>query len=101
MDDELFGQLTDSEKDSWQKLQNTLSSPGYVLIKRDLEEVYESLRATVFHAPSWEAYHRLLGQIEGLEHILSVEDRALMELSQAVMDRGGLSEDGGDIDAFA
>lgn len=87
MDDELWSQLTDSEKDAWKKIEATLSSPGYALISRDIKEVATGLEQLVFQCQSWEQYQRTLGALEALQLLLNVDVRAMQQLQQAALER--------------
>ena len=86
--DDLWEDLTDSEKEAWNQLQSTVTSPGWKLLARDLEnEVALRQEAILGGVSTWDQYVLLQGQVDGLRGALRAEDRALAQLAHAVAER--------------
>jgi len=83
----LWGDLTDSEKEAWQQIQNTLGSPGWKIVVRDFEELGDSLSSQIFNAQNWDQYVFIRGQLDAIRHVLNVGDRVAFQLQNAVNER--------------
>jgi len=93
MSEDLWATLSDTEKEAWQQIQNTLASPGYKLIQRDLSETAEAISQRIFNAENWDQYIFMRGQLDILRVVLGTEHRVLLQLNEAVNERTAESEE--------
>jgi len=85
--DELFAALTPSEKEAWSQIESMVESPGFKIVKKDLEDLRDALAVNIFHVKGWEEYLYTKAQIDTLNLLINVEQRALQQLQQAVANR--------------
>lgn len=90
---ELWEKLTDSEKEAWTQIQNTIGSPGFKILRRDVESIGDSLAEAIHNVQNWDQYVFVKGQLNTLALFLNLQDRVLLQLQQAVAERQSASEE--------
>jgi len=89
---DLWEKLTDSEKETFGKLQSTLGSPGWAIILQDITEKLEGLAGVLDNAQSWDQYNYARGLRDGLVQVINIPDRLNLEFAQAVQERAESEE---------
>ena len=85
--DDLWEQLTDSEKEAWTQIQTTIASPGFKILERDITEIGDNLSQAIHNVQNWDQYCFVKGQLNVLSLFLGLQDRVLLQLEQAVSER--------------
>jgi|APGre2960657404_1045060.scaffolds.fasta_scaffold382416_1 hypothetical protein len=99
--DDLIKDLTPSEKEAWSHIESMIESPGFKIVKRDLEELRDNLVKHFFHVKNWEDYIFTKGQLDAMNLLINIEQRALQQFQQAVANRQAVpDEEGGGEVAF-